>query len=799
VLHNAQNFFAGVWDRALVYPRLGSVAPGLIRAVRSSEVRKNVAADAFDADSRTKDVVDQLGHKEIGERLAIAITDRATEAGIVVGVEGDWGAGKSTLIRWTSAALAALESAAPVIVKFEPWLINARDAMLHDLFADLARAASTIEPDAAYPLVIRIPLLGWTFSLAKWPFINRAWARRTLYKRRVRSAFSAFAALAGSLRRAAKAASIAGVPYAELTHSALDRAERAMKHLIKEPALESQKQEITSLLSHLSRRIVVWIDDLDRLEPEEASEMLRLVRAVADFPNVIYVLCYERQVLAHSLEQALRVRDGDAYLQKFVQVSFRIPAPKPFALRRWFRAELANVVGDNIDVVNRDDEAGQRLATVVDVFGSLLETPRDVVRVLNGIRLYFPPVRGEVDVPDLVWVQLLRIKNPKLYKWVELYIRDQAATMTSRNITIASRAIRDRMVELQEVLSGEDFSMQMHRLANLLPGLSHTFGRDQEFDGWQIHAPVEDDIKTSLVASKRLANPFRHRFYFALASDENVSFEARVRAFIDLAAAAKWADGEAKFKELTGGGPEADVVVDLLRGWSTADQIPNSAIPVILWCLASQLDSAARAIGKQDWGRYFIWSDARSLLRSLLPKLGPERIDIVTKMFEKGAAIGWLTEIMRGETFAHGRVGDRSEKDPSEWLLTDEELDKATQALLSRYRISSPTALLRTPDFISLLHGWAQASSYEEVTAWVAQVIQGNVGLLNFLEAARSWVSGSDGVRYEIQQHNAGHFLQLADAKKRVETISTDGAISAELRAKAKQLLSAFERGIAAS
>ena len=68
--------------------------------------------------------------------------------------------------------------------------------------------------------------------------------------------------------------------------------------------------------------------------------MLRLIRAVADFPNVIYVLSYDTEVVAKTLQKAVQVDDGLAYLEKIIQVSFRVPRPEAFDLRRWFQDEV---------------------------------------------------------------------------------------------------------------------------------------------------------------------------------------------------------------------------------------------------------------------------------------------------------------------------------------------------------------------------------------------------------------------------------------------------------------------------
>ena len=60
------------------------------------------------------------------------------------------------------------------------------------------------------------------------------------------------------------------------------------------PPLSELKDKLAKSLRELNHRFVVTIDDVDRLEPAEVIEILRLVRSVVDLPNIIYLLCYDQ-------------------------------------------------------------------------------------------------------------------------------------------------------------------------------------------------------------------------------------------------------------------------------------------------------------------------------------------------------------------------------------------------------------------------------------------------------------------------------------------------------------------------
>jgi hypothetical protein len=184
-----------------------------------------------------------------------------------------------------------------------------------------------------------------------------------------------------------------------------------------EPSLVQMKDRLWSELDALRHRFVVTIDDVDRLEPVDLIEVMRLVRSVADFPNVIYLLCYDSEILKGSVEQISKIDDGLAFLEKIVQLTVAVPKPEPLQLRTWFAEELSKLA------VPEDEGRAERLRSVIDVEGGRqLLTPRSVVKTLDAVRFFWPPLQQEgADLSDLVWLLLIKSGNPDLYRWIEGY------------------------------------------------------------------------------------------------------------------------------------------------------------------------------------------------------------------------------------------------------------------------------------------------------------------------------------------------------------------------------------------
>ena len=93
------------------------------------------------------------------------------------------------------------------------------------------------------------------------------------------------------------------------------------------------------LQKHSKKWIVFFIDDIDRLSDEQIGLVFQLVKNIADFPRIIYVLAYDKNIVIRALNR-VQQEQGKEYLQKVVQVPVAIPEPDLLQLRQILEARL---------------------------------------------------------------------------------------------------------------------------------------------------------------------------------------------------------------------------------------------------------------------------------------------------------------------------------------------------------------------------------------------------------------------------------------------------------------------------
>ncbi|NQY78876.1 MAG: hypothetical protein HRT47_01025 [Candidatus Caenarcaniphilales bacterium] len=99
--------------------------------------------------------------------------------------------------------------------------------------------------------------------------------------------------------------------------------------------LASLKQDIETKLGSIKERIIIVIDDIDRLPPDMVLIILRLVGITANFPNIFFILAMDYKKIGRLIIQELG-KDYENYLQKIVNENISLPSWSAKDLRKFF-------------------------------------------------------------------------------------------------------------------------------------------------------------------------------------------------------------------------------------------------------------------------------------------------------------------------------------------------------------------------------------------------------------------------------------------------------------------------------
>lgn len=712
---------------------------------------------------------DKLGFRDVAKRIATSLVDRASEDGLVIGVEGTWGSGKSSLLFLIRDELGKLPmDQKPTVINFQPWLIGNRNALITSLFGELSKQLDQVA-------------------------LNQGDATG-VYIAKAKEAGEALRSFMSGLSKAGSAIEVAGDASGFGPLKWFGKIVKAVGAWSSEkpapPQLQELKDNLVRSLRELGHRFVITIDDVDRLEPVEVIEILRLVRSVVDLPNVIYLLCYDSGILAHSIEKAADVESGQSYLEKIVQLTVMVPKPEPRQLRQWFTEELQLIASA------KDEDELSRLKLVIDYEGGhQLQTPRSVVRALDGIRFFWPPLHDvKADFADLVWLQLIKDSNPALYRWIEEYCA--TASLVSLGTVRVEKVERARKLYAMFEAATEarfDDLMYRHNFAEHLPGVEPDYSTDG--NKLKIFEPVSDPDRDEAIQKKRLASPDHYRLYFALADpshaltqgDFTSMWEATVAGADQVVATLLRLHDEPAAGALS----KTELLLERIKG-GAYDVLAPAQCENLLVAFSRVMDEAQRRHPFDWFSVSTLWDRAELLIPLLLSRLDlTQQPNVIATMFREGAAIGWLTALFRHETIAHGRYGYRPRPD-GEWLFTDDALDQITELLLSRYSTMSANEVLSCLNPLSLLIAWRQGGDEQGPRQLIETKIASDEGLVETLEHLTSTIdSSSRGKFYVLKKDDLSPLMDYEKAIQRISTLVEHD----NLGARAARLSIAFKDG----
>jgi hypothetical protein len=180
------------------------------------------------------------------------------------------------------------------------------------------------------------------------------------------------------------------------------------------------KKDLHVLFGALGKNVLVVVDDIDRLTPQEIRMVFQLVKANADFPNLVYLLLFQRNTIEKALGRVGEPGevDGAEFLQKVVQAGFDIPKLSPKKLEESLESAISRIV----EGTPADDRFDSRRWAKVFVSGisPYFQTLRDVKRFSNTLAFHFELYRNaasfDANPVDLVALEVLRQFEADVYQ-----------------------------------------------------------------------------------------------------------------------------------------------------------------------------------------------------------------------------------------------------------------------------------------------------------------------------------------------------------------------------------------------
>ena len=165
------------------------------------------------------------------------------------------------------------------------------------------------------------------------------------------------------------------------------------------------REELDRLFRKLNRKVIILIDDIDRLNGTEILQIFQLMKTIANFPQTVYLASFDKDVIIKALNLA-GWGSGVEYLEKIIQVPFEIPMISKREVGEYLLKKIAELLRKipphRFDSTYWGDvyHTGFR-----DFFNSI----RDVNRYINALKFSFDMVKRELNVVDFLIITSIQV------------------------------------------------------------------------------------------------------------------------------------------------------------------------------------------------------------------------------------------------------------------------------------------------------------------------------------------------------------------------------------------------------
>jgi hypothetical protein len=182
-------------------------------------------------------------------------------------------------------------------------------------------------------------------------------------------------------------------------------------HNIYNQAAKELYEDINQSLVRIDKKIIVFIDDLDRLSGEEIIQVLKLIRNTANFHNTIFVVAMDKDYVLQRLKSSNQILNS-AYLEKFFQLEIYLPEIDVNILKESFLKSFEN--NANQSMTNFVDDIKIALLDKNNLFDYYIKNLRDVKRYSNQIKFDYPFVQNEINLVDFINFTFLKTRFPSI-------------------------------------------------------------------------------------------------------------------------------------------------------------------------------------------------------------------------------------------------------------------------------------------------------------------------------------------------------------------------------------------------
>lgn len=184
--------------------------------------------------------------------------------------------------------------------------------------------------------------------------------------------------------------------------------------------ISTLKNEIEEILYQTDKKIIVVIDDFDRIQGEEIFNLLKLIGIIANFPNIVNIVAYDKEYILSNLnmyfESIKETNNAEKYIQKIIPFEFPLPQISHTKMQELFNVEFKGIINNTIyNELGLNDNFSNTI-------GGYLKNIRDLKQLLSAFEFHYKTFKHQginINITDLLFITAIKTFNYNL--WLDIY------------------------------------------------------------------------------------------------------------------------------------------------------------------------------------------------------------------------------------------------------------------------------------------------------------------------------------------------------------------------------------------
>lgn len=319
---------------------------------------------------------DLLNRNEFAITLSDKIREYKSPDPLTIGIYGSWGSGKFSLLKLTENIL---EKENFLIIHFEPWFFSTQDNLYLQFFKLLISKLKDEKTNTSL-------------------FKRKITPQRRIFKKPNPALQDYFNYIKDSSN--------------ELNNDDLFYPLNQTR-LETYGSLQFHKKQCEEYFKDLGYKVIVIIDDIDRLTNNEISQIFTLVKSLANFKHFIYILSFDKEIVTKALNQ-VNSDDNDKYIDKIIQIPISIPQISESKMDELILNDISKIYEDKIS----EQDFNKHSYDFEELFyhlKPLITDIRDLKRYKNILNFYLNSFLEELNINDFFLILAIHLFEHDLF------------------------------------------------------------------------------------------------------------------------------------------------------------------------------------------------------------------------------------------------------------------------------------------------------------------------------------------------------------------------------------------------